>query len=455
MATIPIRLQALATDQTVLKLPHPYKTEFAVRKASNASTKLPVYNLVPKPFPTRPLPFELHNDHLVFTDAIHLKSSELPPDSNNGAWARARRAPCVTLYWDGVEVPTLKQAWLVVYAFFTMRPGMDSFRLELDGNSAANLARQIKDVLLGIDHPIKARQQQEPCAKTKENTLLILRSTFWQGAGCPFGPRPVWCPQESPSSLLPSTCLSSFPLAPFHRTSTISLAGDPEDFDRCQQSWHPIRPAKPAPGSIIYSRWIPYLGEMFSMVALDPEDSEHVRLFHEWQSDPRVLQGWTETKTLDQHRRYLEALHKDPHQLTVLAKWDDSPFAYFELYWAKENRLGGYIDAGDFDRGRHSFVGDVRFRGPLRVSAWWSSLMHYLFLDDPRTMYIVGEPRDTHSTVLMYDFIHGFGLDRFIDLPSKRSAFMRCSRDRFFQSFPLEDSEKVIGGTSIRVVQKL
>ena len=75
--------------------------------------------------------------------------------------------------------------------------------------------------------------------------------------------------------------------------------------------------------------------------------------------------------------------------------------------------MGGYFDAGDFDRGRHSLVGDVRFRGPHRVSAWWSSLMHYLYLDDPRTMSVVGEPKDANSTVVMYDLIHGFGIDQF------------------------------------------
>ncbi|CAM1509363.1 Fc.00g031020.m01.CDS01 [Cosmosporella sp. VM-42] len=454
----PVQFSTLTADETVLRLPHPHQTEYTIQKASppaGITDGTPVYQLVHKATSSEnPLPFELHNSRLIFSDPIDLKSSELPPGSNNSLWARARRSPCVTFYWDG-DVLTLGQAWLLIYVLFTIRPVMESFRLELRGQNAAVLGQQLKDVLLAIDHPLKAREKREPSTKTDESLVVVLRSTFWQGAGSPFGPRPVWCPSESPSSLPASNPLGSYPLTPLHNTTTISSAGDPQDPERYQQSWHPIRPAKPAPGTVIYSRWIPHLKETFSMVSLDYQDAEHLRLFHEWQNDPRVSQGWNQTGTLEQHREYLRDIHEDPHQVAVLARWDDTPFAYFEIYWAKEDRLGGYFDAGDFDRGRHSLVGDVRFRGPHRVSAWWSSQMHYLYLDDPRTMYVVGEPQETNSTVVMYDFIHGFGLDKFVDLPHKRGAFMKCSRERFFQLCPLGENEKVVGGMRIGLIPKL
>ncbi|KAF5001437.1 hypothetical protein FGRMN_1033 [Fusarium graminum] len=457
MATPSRTFSAIKAGETAIKLPHPYQIEYAVEEASAPSgVDSPVYKMVQKSSTLEnSLPFDLHNDGLVFSDPVDLKSSELPPQSNNSPWARARRSPCVAIYWDNTSVPNLEHIWLLVYALFTLRTSVESYRLELHGANATVLGRQLTAVLLAIDHPLKGREKRQASENSDESLVLLLRSTFWQGAGSPFGPRPVWCPVESPSSLPTSNPLRSYPLTPLQNTTTITLAGDPDDPERVQQSWHPVRPAKPAPGVVVYSRWIPHLNETFSMVSVDHTDTEHVRMFHEWQNDPRVSQGWNLTGTLGQHQEYLRKIHDDPHVIAILAKWDSTHFAYFEVYWAKEDRLGGYFNAGDFDRGRHSLVGDVRFRGPHRVSAWWSSLMHYLYLDDPRTMYVVGESQETNTTIVMYDFVHGSGLDKLIDLPHQRSAFVRSSRERFFQLCPLADNDKVVAGTKLGLVPKL
>ncbi|KAL8414498.1 hypothetical protein RB594_005654 [Gaeumannomyces avenae] len=447
----------LSPGETIVKLPYPYHTPYVVAKSARTHGGRPLYQLhiadsVPKGLAAdRVSHAQLHSDSLFFTDLEDLKSSERPHESNNTPWGRARRSPAVVAVWDSKKaaLPTPAQLWLLAYLVHTVRPAEEAFRLTLDGGSggeagAAALASRLRDLMLAIDHPKRKDQSPPPPEPAATNEaaapeLLVLRSAFWQGAASPFGPRPVWAPDEAGVSAYPAPALD-------HRLT---------DEPGTALCWHPRRPAKPRPGSVVYSRYVPHLRETFSMVALDYRDEKHLGLFHAWQNDPRVSQGWNETGTLEQHREYLRRAHEDPHQVTVLAAFEGVFFAYFEIYWGKEDRLGAYYSAGDFDRGRHSLVGDVRFRGPHRVSAWWSSLMHYMFLDEPRTMDLVGEPKYTNSTVLGYDFIHGFGVDKFVDLPHKRSGLMRCSRERFFQLCPLAENDKVVGGTGVGIVPKL
>ncbi|KAK1753391.1 acyl-CoA N-acyltransferase [Echria macrotheca] len=413
-----------SSSEPILKLPHPHLTAYGVVSVDNG-------------FRLRQLdgkPRGLDNESLVFSEPTDLKSSDRPHESNNTPWGRARRAPFVSVTYK--TPATVAQLWLLSYIIFTVRPAEEAFRLSLSGPNSSRLLQQLQTVGLAIAHPRDTSSTQ-----TNTDELLVLRGAFWQGAGSPFGPRPVWAPETQDPDL------TSFPPLP----PNYIMTSDPST----ALCWHPRRRSKPQPGSVLYSRYIPHLRETFSMIALDWQDPSHLDLFHAWQNDPRVSQGWNETGTLDQHREYLRKAHEDPHQITILARFDDTPFAYFEVYWAKEDRIGAYYAADDFDRGRHSLVGDVRYRGPHRVSAWWSSLMHYLFLDEPRTATVVGEPKFTNSSVLMYDLMHGFGLNKFIDLPHKRSALVMCSRERFFQLCPLHESEKVMGGTSVGLVPKL
>lgn len=60
--------------------------------------------------------------------------------------------------------------------------------------------------------------------------------------------------------------------------------------------------------------------------------------------------------------------------------------------------------------------------------------MHYMFLDDVRTDRIVGEPKWSNTRVHELDIEHGFHIEKWIDLPHKRSALMSCSREKFFGS---------------------
>ena len=63
------------------------------------------------------------------------------------------------------------------------------------------------------------------------------------------------------------------------------------------------------------------------------------------------------SRSLDEHRHYLERLQGTSRAQAVLGCFDDEPFAYFEIYWAKEDRIAPYYDAGDYDADWVAVVG--------------------------------------------------------------------------------------------------
>lgn len=311
------RLADYATSQgPVLKLPHPYLTSYYVHRGEDPD----VYQLITEDGTESSQSAKLDSIPLRFTEPQDLKSGDRPDESNNTPWARARRSPSVNINWTQDQSPSFPALWLVLYVIFTIRPEEECFRLKMHGPGADKFSDQLKAVALAITHPHAAK---ETCEILDE--LLVIRGAFWQGAGSPFGPRPVWVLEDSQQ--VPEDRVSAYPLTPLDYTTTINPPA--------AIFWHPRRPVKPRMGSVIYSRYIPHLKETFSMVALDYRNKEHLDLFHQWQNDPRVSQGWNETGTLDQHQDYLRRAHEDPHQITILARFEDTFFAYFEVYWAK------------------------------------------------------------------------------------------------------------------------
>ena len=187
---------------------------------------------------------------------------------------------------------------------------------------------------------------------------------------------------------------------------------------------HPQRPAKPL--GEVYRRFDPQLGAWISLRTLDIElDLER---FNRWQNTPRVLAFWDEGGSLDDHRQYLEKLADDPHTLTLIGCFDDQPFAYFEAYWAKEDRIAPFYDADDYDRGIHMLVGEQAHRGPHKVASWLSALTDYLLQDDPRTRRIVAEPRADNDKMIGYMQAQGYARIKEFDFPHKRAALMVLER---------------------------
>lgn len=100
---------------------------------------------------------------------------------------------------------------------------------------------------------------------------------------------------------------------------------------------HPLRPAKPI--GTLYHRYIPWLDQVFSLRAL--ERDADLPLFHQWMNDTRIAAFFDEAGTMAEHQGYLARMADDPHMMPVFGCLDGVPLFYFELYWARENRIGG------------------------------------------------------------------------------------------------------------------
>ena len=227
----------------------------------------------------------------------------------------------------------LRAAW----AFFVSQPDMDALQFE----SGFNAAFMIQE---------------------ENQTARLERDMFWQ---------------------LPGDWLSQGDALPYPVTMIMDESG----------RRHPRRRAKPA--GEVYRRFDTGIQAWVSLRTLDIEDDLH--RFMRWQNSERVAAFWEQSGTLEEHRSYLESQAKDPRVLNLIGCIDDEPFAYFEAYWTKEDRIAPYYDAQDFDRGIHMLVGEDNHRGPHKVKAWLNALCHYLFLDDCRTTRIVSEPRSDNA----------------------------------------------------------
>ncbi|CAJ96466.1 Siderophore biosynthesis related protein/Acetyltransferase or N-acetylase of ribosomal proteins (CO) [Cupriavidus necator] len=219
----------------------------------------------------------------------------------------------------------------------------------------------------------------------------------------------------------------------------------PLQYAMTQGRRHPLR--APKPSGQVYARHIPWLGQVFSMRVADLDAD--LACFHGWMNDPRVAAFWEEEGDLEKHRDYLSAQLADPHTIPLIGCLDGKPFAYFEVYWAKENRIGPYYDVDDFDRGWHVLIGDGEIRGKAYISAWLPSLMHYMFLDDPRTQRIVGEPRIDHVQQIRNLDRSGFAKVKAFDFPHKRAMLVMLLRERFFGErlwVPQDDGQAQLSG---------
>jgi len=269
----------------------------------------------------------------------------------------------------------------------------------------------------------------------------VWAACYWLFARDPSSQRLTWHLDEAPTEALLSGLLVPTEIVGQYRCERTLFWQLPQPWLGASQTSsypqqlvisggkrHPLRPVKPR--GEVYRRFDARLGTWISLRTVDI-DLDLAR-FNRWQNNPRVASFWQEEGSLEQHHEYLSKLEADPHTLTLIGCFDDQPFAYFEAYWAKEDRIAPFYDAGDYDRGIHMLVGEENHRGPHKVASWLSALTHYLFLDDPRTQRVVAEPRADNAKMIGHMQGQGFHCEKAFDFPHKRAALMVLGRERFF-----------------------
>lgn len=362
------------------------------------------------------LPVELHDENITFTKPKVLDVGGL---QECGAIATSQQAsrqvPTSVCNWEKAEFVTINHIWLVIYTIFLNEPDLKLFRLELKGAGGELIAEDLRLSMV---------------AMTVDKSPVILRNAFWQGCASPLGSNPIWTP--SAQKAVPHLNYVTTTTATVHRT-------------------HPLRPPKPTPGTVVYSRYIPSLEKTFSLIVLDYQEPTHVEFFHQAKktsattSHPELYGD-----SLEESYEFLRRQSEDAHNIGLLGQFDYTLFGYFEVFWAKEDPLGMASDAGDFDRGLSGSVGYSAFKSQRWLQACWSSLLHYVFLDEHRTENVIGEATWGHE--VLGDMALEFLDNEVVELPHQRINLTKCSRGLFFLLCPFDGMTK---STALQVSSRL
>jgi hypothetical protein len=254
---------------------------------------------------------------------------------------------------------------------------------------------------------------------------------------------------DVPGSPVPQTLVTvpSFPIGPFFSSSHLPTYYPPAplNYTFTKGIRHPLRPKPPRMGEVFYTRFVPSVGQYlsFRVASLSPKPvpylgpvsdkpPEHTHLttlcdtsiLQIWLSNPRISSFWGEYVP-----DFLTRAMSSRHSFPVVGMWDGVPWGYFEIYWVKEDQLGRHMgaEADDFDRGLHAMVGEEWARG--RVPIWLTSLAHYAFCQDFRTMNVCLEPRVDNKRFIQHLEFSGFAKEREIAFPHKQAWLCKLKRD--------------------------
>ncbi|KAM6509559.1 hypothetical protein FALCPG4_017211 [Fusarium falciforme] len=314
----------------------------------------------------------------------------------------------------------LALAWASVYALW-LHPDHREDDLIAISVDSERVGEYVRCTGLGVLSPFS------PSTTPKDAIYWISRDVFWQGAGAP----------DSQHWLRSRPEVTSFP----GFNGTVGVFANQMGFTRKGNvcTVHPVRPAKPKPGTVIYSRFIVELGQLLQIRHIDAESPVHFETFKRWQNSDRVNASWKERGPDEHHRKYLAEQLADPHTMSCVFEWDGELAGYTELGWAKEDNAACFfnsncnITVGDHDQNSHIIVGEERFRGGKRYQAVATSIKHCCFLRDPRTKQVIAEPRfDLSHVHIQNKYLPQEKKKRF-HLPHKTAILFALQRERFFQ----------------------
>lgn len=320
--------------------------------------------------------------------------------------------------WD------LTLAWASMYALW-LHPDYRENDLIAVSVDSERVGKYMQCTGLGVVSPFS------PSAKTSTNTggvvYWLYREAFWQGAGAP----------DSQHWLRARPEVTSFPGFNGSLGVFASQLGFTRRGNVC--TVHPVRPPKPEPGTVIYSRFIVELGQQLRIRHIDAENPAHFEAYKRWQNSERVNASWKERGPDEHHRAYLAAQLADPHSMSCVFEWDGELAGYTELGWAKEDNAACFfgsncdIVVGEHDQNSHILVGEEHFRGGKRYQAVATSIKHCCFLRDPRTKQVIAEPQfDLAHVHIQSKYLPQERKKRF-HLPHKTAILFALQRDRFFQ----------------------
>ncbi|KAI6778379.1 uncharacterized protein J7T54_000497 [Emericellopsis cladophorae] len=315
--------------------------------------------------------------------------------------------------------------WVSVYALWLhpQHRDKDLIAISLDNE---RLGQYVRCTGLGVTSPYSAGTSTTTITP-KENILWLHREAFWQGAGAP----------DSQSWLQLRPEITLFPGFNGTAGSFASQMGFTRKGNVC--TVHPVRPPKPAPGTVVYSRFIVELGQQLQIIHIDASNPLHFQTYARWQNSDRVNLGWKERGPDEHHRKYLASQLADPHTMSCVFAWDGELAGYTEIGFAKEDNVACFVGSncnivlGEHDQNSHILVGEEHFRGGKRYQAVSTSIKHCCFLRDPRTKQVVAEPRHDLSNVKIQERFMPQEKKRRFHLPHKTAVLFALQRDRFFQ----------------------